>query len=534
MNNSYYGALALIPPLIAILLAIWKREVILSLLLGIFCGAFIINHYNPITALLETFSKYIVEKSLANAWNVGIITFCLAIGGMIGVMNRIGGTKAIADALARRAVDTRSTLLATTLLGLAIFFDDYANSMIVGNTMRPITDQHKISREKLAYIVDSTAAPVSSTCPISTWVAMELGLIASGLAALGIKGSSIIIFIETIPFRFYSLFALAFVFIIVLMGRDFGPMLKAEIRAKRRGQLFAPGSHPLIKEDKDLLPAHGVRGSIWDAVIPITAFALTTLIGLWYNGYSKNPKVNIREAIGQADASVVLTWAAFISSMVVISIGVFKRRFKVSEGIDAWVSGIKTMIMAVIILTLAFALKEVIKEMSLDQYLTAISKDFLKGPLLPVIVFAISFLMAFATGTSWGTDAILMPIVIPVAATISGATVSGEVTPLLISSIAAVLTGAVCGDHCSPISDTTILSSMASGSDHIDHVRTQLPYALTVALFSILFGYLPAGLGVSPWILLPAGVVAMVVFVRLVAKGQKGQKGQGCLLTPKR
>lgn len=509
-----YGALALVPPILAILLAIWKRQVIVSLTIGIFAGATIINNWNPLKGLLDTFSKYIVAKSLADAWNVGVIVFCLAIGGLVGVMNKMGGTQAIAEAIASKARDTRSSLLATALMGVAIFFDDYANSMIVGNTMRPITDKHNISREKLAYIVDSTAAPISSICPISTWVAMELGLIATAFTTLGIKGNSMVAFMYTIPFRFYSLFTLAFVFMLIFMRRDFGLMYKAEKRARTTGKVFADGSTPMIQEDKDLMPDEEGTGSVWHAIVPISLFAIVTVVGLWYNGYA--PGKTIRECFGDADASVVLTWAAFISSIVAIIIGRVAGKFKLEEGVDAWVAGLKTMLIAVIILALAFALKSVIEEMELAKWIVANSKDVLSGTFLPSLTFILAFFIAFATGTSWGTNAILMPIIIPLAIAISGATT--EVTTLMYSAMGAVLTGAVCGDHCSPISDTTILSSTASGSDHIDHVRTQLPYSLTVAGFALVFGYIPTGFGVSPWICLVAGIAGLGVFLKFFGK----------------
>jgi Na+/H+ antiporter NhaC len=509
-----YGALALVPAIVAIGLAVWKRQVVASLFAGLWIGATIIHNWNPFMGLLDSFSKYIVSKALADAWNIGVITFCLAIGGMIGVMSRIGGTKAIADALVTKAKDTKSTLLTTMFMGLAIFFDDYANSMIVGNTMRPLTDKHKISREKLAYIVDSTAAPVSCTCPISTWVAMELGLITAALAGLGIKANAMMVFLDSVPFRFYSIFAVAFVFIIILQKRDFGNMLKAEIRAKKTGQVFAEGSNPLMSEDKDLLPPEGVTGSIWHAIIPIGLFMVTTVLGLWYSGYGEGK--TIRECFGDADASVVLTWAAFMSSFAAIFLGIISKKLTLEDGVESWVKGTKTMMTAVIILTLAFALKGVIDEMGLASWLVEVTKDSLSGAYLPALTFVLAFGVAFATGTSWGADAILMPIIIPIAASVSGAT--DMVTPLMVSSIGAVLTGAVCGDHCSPISDTTILSSMASGSDHVDHVRTQMPYALTVAGFALVFGYLPAGFGAPVWLSLILGIVGMAIFVKFVGK----------------
>lgn len=514
MDVTTFGWLALIPPLLAIVLAIWKRQVIVSLFLGIWAGATIINHYNPITGLLDSFSKFVVEKSLADPWNIGIIIFCLAIGGMIGVIGKMGGTKAIAESIIKKATSIKSTQLATALMGVAIFFDDYANSMIVGNTMRPITDKQKISREKLAYLVDSTAAPVSSMAPVSTWIAMELGLIAGGLGSLNMDANALIVFFQSIPFRFYSLFGLALVFILILTQRDYGQMLLAEIRARKTGEVFATDSNPMVKDDPDIFPDKDIKGSIGYAIIPIAVFIVVTVIGLWYNGYEAEK--SIRDAFGDADASVVLTWAAFVSSIIAIIVALVKRELSLKQAMDAWVGGTKSMMIAVIILTLAFALKSVITEMQLAEWLVMTTKGVLSGNILPMLTFLIAMVVAFATGTSWGTNSILMPLVIPIAAAVSNATTT--VTPLMIASIGAVLTGAVFGDHCSPISDTTILSSMASGSDHIDHVRTQIPYALTAAIFASIFGFIPAGYGFSPWLGLVLGILGMLIFVRIFGK----------------
>ena len=517
MEEITYGALAILPPLVAIVFAMWKKQVIISLLAGIWGGATIINNWNPLKGLLETFSNYIVGQSLADSWNIGIIVFLLAVGGMIGMISKMGGTKAIARNISAKALDVRSTQLSAALMGVAIFFDDYANSIIVGNTMRPITDEQNISREKLSYIVDSSAAPISSMAPISTWIAMELGLIAAGLQALDISGNSMLVFFQTIPFRFYSLFSLVLLFTLIIRRRDFGPMLKAEIRTRKTGQVYRPGSNPMITEDKDLMPGDEVRGSIWEVLIPIGIFMTITFFGLWYNGYEEGS--TFRDAMGNSDASVVLTWAAFISSMAAGLQGMINRKFSLSGAVDAWMGGVKTMMTAVVILALAFALKAVISEMQLAEWLVYVI-PFKEGGMavifLPTLVFITAMFVAFSTGTSWGTNSILMPIVIPVAANISAA--SGTVTPLILACIGSVLTGAVFGDHCSPISDTTILSSSASGADHIDHVKTQAPYALTAAVVAILLGTLPAGLGLPPWISLAAGTAAIILIVSLIGK----------------
>ncbi len=514
--QTVYGALALIPPILAIALAIWKRQVIASLLFGIWIGATIIDHYNPLMGLMDTFSKYIVKNSLADPWNIGVITFCLGIGGMIGVIGKSGGTQAIADSLVKKAKDSKSTLITTAFMGIAIFFDDYANSLIVGNAMRPLTDRQKIPREKLAYILDSTAAPVSSVAPLSTWIAMELGLIAAGLKEVHIHANSMMVFFQTIPYRFYSIFAVVILFTIILERRDFGPMLKAEIRAKKSGQLYAQDSEPMVTEDKDLLPDEGVVGSIWDAILPIGFFILVTIFGLWYNGGGMEAGKSLKDAFGDADASVVLNWAAYSSSILAVVLALSKKTLTLKKSIDSWVSGAKSMFIAVIILALAFALKSVVTDMNLAKWLVGATTGVLSGSVLPTLTFIIALLVAFATGTSWGTNAIIMPIVIPIAANVSQA--SGNVTSLIVATIGAVLTGAVFGDHCSPISDTTILSSMAAGSDHIDHVRTQIPYAVTAGIVAILIGFIPSGFGVPVWVSLIVGSIILYFTVKFVGK----------------
>jgi Na+/H+ antiporter NhaC len=509
-----YGWVALLPPLIAIVLAIWTKQVIVSLFLGVWMGSTVLTGWNPLTGLLESFSTHLVANSLADSWNMGIIVFCLVIGGMVGIIGKLGGTKAIAEKVVARAQDGKMTQISAALLGVLMFIDDYANSMIVGNTMRPLTDSNRISREKLAYICDSTAAPVSSMVPVSTWIAMELGLISVGLSSVNIEANALMVFFQSVPFRFYSLFALVLVFTLLFSGKDYGPMLKAEIRARATGDVFEPGSDPLISEDASILPDEGTKGSIWYMIIPIGLFILVTIFGLYYNGHEAGK--SLMESFGDADASVVLTWAAFLGSITAIIIGSVTRELPFPKAMDAFVGGMKSMLIAVIILALAFSLKSVISELGLAQWLVSISEGVLSGKILPLLVFFTAMLVSFATGTAWGTNSILMPLVIPIAAGVSQS--NGEITPLVISTIGAVLTGAVFGDHCSPISDTTILSSSGAGSDHIAHVRTQIPYAITAALVAAVIGFIPAGFGLSPWISLAVGTVILILLVKRLGK----------------
>jgi|YNPMSStandDraft_1061717.scaffolds.fasta_scaffold15022_2 Na+/H+ antiporter NhaC len=539
MEGSSFGWLSLLPPLIAITLCIVTRNVIPSLVLGIFTGIFIINGFNPITALLDTASKYIVGKGVADSWNAGLLVFCLIIGGMVGVMNKSGGIQAVAYQIAKKAKGKISTQIATTFLGILIFIDDYASCLITGNTMRPISDAQKISREKLSFIVDATAASISSVIPISTWIAMELGLIQEGLAGVGIKANAIAVFLQSVPYRFYVLFLVIFMFASFIMRKDYGSMLKAEIRARKTGEVYDKNSHPMYQDSKEILPDEGVKGTIWDFILPILTFIIVTVIGLRYNGWaglvsdemkiiSSNffkviAEVNgekivytFRDILGNADSSVVLTWASFIASIEIILQVIVERRMSFTKAIDAWINGVKSMILAVIILALALTLKAVIDEMGTANYVVEITKPILNGAWIPFVVFLIACILSFATGTSWGTMAILMPIAIPLAAAASNA--NGYLTSSVVATIGSVLGGAIYGDHCSPISDTTILASTSAGSDHIAHVTTQLPYASTVALAGGIFGYLPFAIGVPVWVSLILGTIGIILFLYFFGK----------------
>lgn len=479
--------LALLPPLIAIVMALLTREVLLSLVVAVLIGSTIITG-NPITGFTELLNNYLVG-SLTDSWNVSILIFCLLIGGLIGIVDKNGGTKGLADLLVKRAVTTKSALFSTWLLGVAIFFDDYANSLIVGNSMRGITDKLKVSREKLAYIVDSTAAPVSSMALISTWVGMELGLIQEGLEKLGLEMGAYDVFLQSIPYRFYSILALIFVLMIIFTGKDFGPMKKAELLAKS-------------KSYTDHAEADTRTDSHWyNAVIPIVSVIVITIIGLYQNGGGFEG-ASIREAFSAADASVVLLWASFCGIIIAWIMSLATRTLKITEIADAFVEGVKSMAVPSMILALAWTLGSINSELKTAELMVQLIGNNLPAFLIPAILFIVPAIVAFSTGTSWGTNAIVMPIAIELSYLTGGA-------ELVVPAIGAVLTGAVMGDHLSPISDTTIMSSMASGCDHIAHVRTQIPYAATVAAIALIFGFIPAGLGFNPFISLILGIVAL-------------------------
>ncbi len=542
-----YGVWGLVPPLLAIILALATKQVIIALFIGVYVGSLFLQGGNPIIAMMDTISDRIIGNSLADSWNIGVILFCLLIGGLVGIITKIGGTAAVANMVAKKAQHSKATLFWTAILGILMFIDDYANSIIVGSTMRPITDKQRISREKLAYICDSTAAPISSMMPLSTWIAAELIAIAGALTIAGIHANPFVVFFQTIPYRFYSIFALVMVFGVVLFRRDYGPMYRAELRARTTGDVS--GVEGESKElDNFLAPSEGTRSSIWSMIVPIVVFVAITVAGLFYSGgtatqgeYQDNLAVvaeygvESTEAlavaediaffeslssvqrgflyIGNSDASVVLNWASVIAIITAMIFGV-THGVGFTKILESFVEGMKTMLLAVTILALALALKDVISTMGLGEWLGEQAASLLAPSILPMLVFISALGMAFATGTAWGTNAILMPIVIPVAASVGGVQ---EVTPLLLASVGAVLTGAVFGDHCSPISDTTILSSSGAGCDHVAHVKTQAPYAITVAAVAMLC-FLLAGFGVSPWILLPLGSVVILSIIRILGK----------------
>lgn len=512
-----FGFCSLLPPLIAIVLAFISKQVILSLLVGIFVGATMLNG-NIFYGFLRTLDEFIVG-SVADSWNAGILIFTLTIGGMVGVISKTGGTQAIAEALSKKAKTARSAQIVTWIMGILVFFDDYANTLIVGPTMRPLTDKMKISREKLSYIVDSTAAPVAGMAFISTWVGYELGLINDAFKSLGMDVNAYGIFIRSIPYRFYDLFALIAVLLFAFMMRDFGPMYKAEKRARLTGKLIADGSTPMSSSEVDTnsLNSKGIELKVSNALLPILTLVIMGFLGLWYSGGGTEQPFTfegIRIAFGDSDASVALIWASVISSAVAIIISISRKILTLGEAFEAWIDGAKSLMITAIILTLAWSLGAVTESVGTANYLVQVISETLPIALLPFLVFIISCIVAFSTGTSWGTMAIIMPLAIPLASAFTG----GAIDRILLSTLGAVLTGSIFGDHCSPISDTTIMSSMAAAVDHIDHIKTQLPYAIVTAVVSVVLGYIPAGFGINPLFSIVLGIIALWAIIRFYGK----------------
>jgi len=535
LNAAKFGMWTLIPPIVAIVLAFVTKNVVISLFIGVFSGAFILglNDYGVVGAFVQGFLGIInyIIGSLADSWNAGIILQCLTIGGLIALISKMGGARAVAEALAKRAKSPVSAQLITWVLGLFIFFDDYANALIVGPIMRPVTDKMKISRERLAFIIDATAAPIAGMALISTWIGYEIGLIKDAYGSIGQDVNAYGVFISTIPYRFYNILILAFIVVTAILLKEFGPMYKAERRARMTGKVLADDARPMATEEATgLEPKPGTKLSVWNAIIPIGVLIVSAFAGFYYNGYTvlaedaammemiKSAPLSmaaIRETFGASDASLVLFQAALLGSIVALAMGVKQKIFTVSEGIDTWIVGMKSLVITGVILLLAWSLSGVIKELGTNWFLVKQLGDTLPAFILPSLIFILGSAISFATGTSYGTMGILMPLTIPLAFAIN------PDQGYMLMSIGAVLTGAIFGDHCSPISDTTILSSMGSACDHIDHVKTQLAYALTVGLVTVVFGYIPVGLGVPVYVVLPVALAAIVGIVHVFGKSVK-------------
>ncbi len=513
------GFLAILPSLLAIILAFISRQVILSLLFGIWLGCFFLYDFNPITGFFRMVDTTLMG-ALNNEGHLMILIFSLMLGGMVGIISRAGGTYGIVNFVARFARNPRSAQLVTWFMGIVIFFDDYSNTLLVGNTMRPFTDRLRISREKLAYIVDSTAAPVTSIAVITTWIGTEIGLI-NDLHLPGVDGFTS--FINALPYNFYSILAILLVFLVAYLQRDFGPMLQAERRARHQGKVLADTAVPLVDESlTSLAPDEGVSQKWYNAIIPILAVILCILVGLYVDGRAAlgTADAPLRDIFGAANSLKVLMWGSFTGVIVAAALALGQRILSLARVMDAWLTGLKSMMIAVIILTLAWSLTAICNDMHTASYVAHITSDILNAHLLPLLTFILAAFIGFATGTSWGTMGILIPIVLPLARHLN--TAQGLLGPtgeaVFFGTLAAILSGSVFGDHCSPLSDTTIMSSMASGSDHIDHVRTQLPYAILGGVLACLFGYLPAGFGLPPSVSLVAGIICLVAFLHFFGR----------------
>jgi Na+/H+ antiporter NhaC len=533
-NSVRFGILTLLPPLVAIALAFITKETVLSLFIGVFVGEFMlcVNDLNIISTAINAFLQMgsQIISCMADPWNAGIILQCLLIGGIIQLVTKMGGAKALADAFAKRADTPRKAQLFTWFLGLCVFFDDYANSLIVGPIMRPVMDKLKVSREKLAFVVDATAAPVAGIAIISTWIGLEISLIAAGFESVGVTNvTGFGIFLQTIPYRFYNIFILLFIVISALTLYEFGPMKKAEqaARARKEDEEIIVPAAPGFDEVK---PVEGIKLSVWNAIIPIGTLIVGALIAFYWSGYTtilggedqalitlmKTSPLSfdgIFQALSQSDASVALFQAALLASIVAIVMAVGEQILSIEDAISEWIGGMKTIVITGVILLLAWSLGGVIGDVGTADYLVGVLSNTIPAWIVPALIFVLGALISFATGTAYGTMSILMPLAIPLGWAVS----TGDMNFTIVCT-SGVLTGAIFGDHCSPISDTTILSSMGTSCNHIDHVQTQIYYAIFVAIVAIFFGYIPAGFGIPWFILIPVGIVVMFVGLRIIGE----------------
>lgn len=493
--DMYATFWALVPPIVAIVLALITKEVYSSLFIGIVVGGLFFSGFSFEGTLTHIFNDGFVAV-LSDPYNVGIIIFLVILGAMVSLMNRAGGSAAFGR-FAREKIKTRAgAQLATVALGVLIFIDDYFNCLTVGSVMRPVTDEHKVSRTKLAYLIDATAAPVCIIAPISSWAAAVSGFVE------GEDGFSI--FISAIPYNFYALLTIVMMIGLIIMNVDFGPMKKYEANALK-GDLFSDDD----SVQTDDTPA-GAKGKVIDLIIPILTLIICCVIGMIYTG-GFFEGTDFVTAFSNSDASVGLALGSICAMLITIIIYLLRRVLTFSECMECLPSGFKAMVPAILILTFAWTLKAMTDSLGAKEFVAAAMEQSAGSLMnfLPAIIFLVGCFLAFSTGTSWGTFGILIPIVVAV--------FSGSNHELMIISISACMAGAVCGDHCSPISDTTIMASAGAQCKHVNHVTTQLPYALIVAAISFVT-YLVAGFAQNAFISLPIGILLLLITLVAIKK----------------
>lgn len=510
---------ALVPPLVAVVTTLATRRLLPALGGAVLIGAFLRYKAEAFTVGVKVY----VWNNVSDGAHLSILGFTLALLGMVQVISRAGGTSGIVESVTRYIRSARSTELGAAFMGLFVFFDDYANCMLVGPTMRPLTDRWHVSREKLAYIVDSTAAPVAGLAIISTWIGHEMGLLDAQARALGLDMSGYSLVLSALPFRFYCVFSLVFVFASASMGRDFGPMLKAQRRARHHHMPLRPGARPMAQVASTLMsPPDDRPHRARNALLPIGVVVLMAMGGFIIDGgglakLSAAPGQVLslsfwRDTLGASENNVrMLLLAALGGSFVALLLPVTQGVLGVGQALKAYLVGARHGLGAVLVLLLAWALAAVCSDLGAQDVLGALLRGNIAMWVVPLATFGLAAAIAFATGTSWGTMSILIPIAVPLAHSMGG-------MPLMILTGAAVLDGAIFGDHCSPISDTTLMSSIASGSDHLDHVQTQLPYAAFVMLVAAGVGYLPIALGAPSWLPYVLGTAIIVGWLRLFGK----------------
>jgi Na+/H+ antiporter NhaC len=522
---------SILPPLIAILMALLTKEVFSSLFLGLLVGTTIIFRYKGFSIFISFFKGLfaVVDTYAINALNnpdhLAIIVFSMMIGGMVALITMNGGMKGIVSYLSRFAKNPRSGQFITWLMGLMIFFDDYANTLVVGNTMRPVTDKLNISREKLAYIVDSTSAPIASIAFITTWIGAELSYINEGINHLGLNQSAYQVFLNSLSYSFYPIFTLGFVFILIWKNKDFGPMHTTE-QAARDGftEYLDVKTNETQQLNKEIENDADIKGRWYNAFIPVMVVVFGTIAGLAYTGWDQSVWNDTNTAlgtklsiiIGNADSFKALLWSSLGGVLSALALSLAQKVMNLRSAMEELVNGFKTMFNAVLILVLAWSIALITQHLHTATFVTEILRYINMSPYwVPALAFIFSAFIAFSTGSSWGTMAIIYPLILPACwkITMDYGFSTDQALPLFYNVVSTVLAGSVLGDHCSPISDTTILSSLASSCNHLSHVRTQMPYAILVGAVSLCVGTIPGAFGVPVWLLFIAGFGLLYLFV---------------------
>ncbi|WP_019376411.1 Na+/H+ antiporter NhaC family protein [Virgibacillus halodenitrificans] len=506
--------LSVIPPIVAVVLAIFTKRVLFSLFISIWVGGLIFARGNPFEAVGVTFTW--MKDVMVDPWNARFLVMTALLGTGAAFMFKTGGSEGLIRLLEKKLTTKKRVLFLPYILGIIVFFNDYVNSVIVGNASKDITAKHKVSREKLSYILDSTAAPMATIGPVSDWIGFQVSLIAAAVASASIVGvEPYFAFLQSIPWNFYAILCLLAVPMII-MGKDFGPMAKAERRAEKTGKLIPDGSTPLSSVEKDLGEPHKRDGSVWNFVLPLVTLISVSVWGLWYSGGGAEGK-SMMDALADTDVSVALTWGAFAMTFVGIILALIQGMgLKKCE--DTLLGGIRTMLPALVIIVLAWSIGTVTSELGTAEFVVNATQGWMSAALLPFLVFVIGMFISFATGTSWGTMSILTPLAIPLAYTLGDV----DLIPIVVGAIFA---GAIFGDHVSPISDTTVMASIFAGSDHIAHVNTQIPYALVPAGIAGIL-YLSYNIIGSSIVLLLVGIIVQFFLIRYLGNREEKKMTQ--------
>lgn len=507
--DANYGFLALLPPLISIILCFATKQVLISMFAGILAGSIILSNWNPLKGL--TYSLGTLVKNLGDPGNANLIIFTMCMGIGIAFIWRLGGSFALARAAKRKFKKRRSICLGTWGLGMCTSINDCLVAAVDGNVFRDICKEYRISSEKFSYVLDSTAAP-SAALFISDWIAYQIGMIGQGLTAAGIENiEPMTAYIKSIPFNMYSILTLLFVGFLMYTGMDYGPMLKAEVRCIEKGQFTSPTASPMLDVGNELGEAKMTKPMICSFVLPIVSAFATIIFGIIWTGkdYMSEGPLAVLE---NCDASSALLWGSFVLAFVGIVIALVSKILTFKETCSTMIDGLKLMTLTATILVMAWSLGDITKQLGLAKFVVGLIGNSIPFGILPPLIMLLSILIAFATGTSWGTMAIMTPLAIEMAYTLTG-----DIN-FTIAMSGAVLSGAILGDHASPVSDTTVMASIFSGADHIDHVSTQLPYALTVGgvitILYLIYGFTR----ISPIILLPIGFVALCIIATVLHK----------------